>query len=297
MKLQPLKKGDVIAIAAPAGPFDRGRFLRGVALLRKTNFKTSFRRDIFSRHPRLRYLAGDDRRRAQELQSWLQASEPKALLFARGGFGSQRILPLLNRRLRPKVLVGSSDLTVLLNYLWKKHRLPSLYGPMVAPHLILAKNVSRVARALTDPGYFRRQTLAAKKILKPGGVSGRLIGGCLSLLISTLGTPWEAETRGSILFLEDTNEEPYAVDRMLTQLEQVGKFKGVRGIVFGTFRQGRVLFPPEIETVIRERLKNFPGPILWGLRFGHCRDPLILPLGGIGQIKGNRLAILKGIFE
>jgi muramoyltetrapeptide carboxypeptidase len=297
LKLQPLKKGDVIAIAAPAGPFDRGRFLRGVALLRKAAFKTSFRRDIFSRHPRLGYLAGDDRRRAQELRSWLQAREPKALLFARGGFGSQRILPLLDGRLRPKVLVGSSDLTALLNYLWKKRRLPSLYGPMVAPHLILPKNVSRIVRALTDPGYFRKQTLTAKKVLKPGGASGRLIGGCLSLLISTLRTPWEAETRGSILFLEDTNEEPYAVDRMLTQLEQAGKLKGVRGIVFGTFRQGKILFPPKVEKVLRERLKTFRGPVLWGLRFGHCRDPLIIPFGGIGRIKGNQLLIEKGIFE
>ena len=296
MKPTPLKKGDLIAIAAPAGPFDRARFFRGVNLLKKSKFKVAFRKDIFNQHRRLPYLAGEDLRRARELNACLSDPKSKALLFARGGFGCQRVLPLLENRCLPKIVVGSSDLTVLLNHLWTRHRLPSLYGPMVAPHLVVPKNVSRLTRALTDPDFFKKQKLIAKSVLKPGRASGRLVGGCLSLVISTLGTPWEIDTKESLLFLEDTNEEPYAVDRMLTQLEQAGKLKTVRGIVFGTFRHDKTLFPSKVETVLRERFKTFRGPILWGLRFGHCPDPLLIPFGGIGQIKGNQLLIIKGIF-
>lgn len=293
MKLKPLKKGDGIALAAPAGPFGRRRFLRGISLLKKSGFRVSFRKDIFSRRG---YLAGDDRRRASELAWTFADPRTKAILFARGGYGCQRLLPLLSIRPRPKAVVGSSDLTVLLNFLWKRFRLPTLYGPMVAPHLILQKNVSRLARVLTERDGIKRQGLTARRILRRGTAEGRLVGGCLSLVVSTLGTPWKIETQGTILFLEDTHEEPYQVDRMLTQLEQAGKLKNVRGIVLGTFRQGKVLFPPAIEKVFREKLKSFRGPVLWGLRFGHCPDPLILPLGGRGRIEGRRLVIREGIF-
>ncbi len=288
-----MKKGDRIAIAAPAGPFKRQAFLRGVHLLKKTPFEVFFHPDIYAQH---HYLAGEDKRRLKELRDHLADPSLKALLFARGGFGTQRLLPSLRPKCTPKVVVGSSDLTVLLNFLWKKYRLPSYYGPMVAPHLTLPENVSRLYRALTNPDFFKSQRLVAKKILNPGEAKGVLIGGCLSLLTSTLGTPWEFDTRGSILFLEDTHESSYRVDRMLTQLEQAGKLKSVRGIVFGTFRQGQTYFPSKIQAVVREKLKTFKGPVLWGLRFGHHPRPLIIPFGGTGHIHGNQLKIIKGIF-
>ncbi len=167
---------------------------------------------------------------------------------------------------------------------------------MVTPHLTTRQSVRRLALLLTDRSATQRQRLVAKKILRPGRAEGRLIGGCLSLLVATLGTPWEIETDRSILFLEDAHEEPYAVDRMLTQLEQAGKFRSVRGLVFGTFKRGKSLFPGKIEKVIREKFSKFKGPILWGLRFGHCSDPLYIPLGGVGRIEGRRLMIEKGIF-
>ncbi len=293
MKLIPLKKGDTITVAAPAGPFERSRFLKGVSNLRKAGFHIVYEKGIFSRKD---YLAGDDRRRAGELSRSLADRRSKTLLFARGGFGSQRILPLLKRRCAPKVVVGSSDLTVVLNYLWKRFSLPSLYGPMVTPHLWRRTNTERLVRILTDPGALSRQRLTARKALRPGRAEGRLIGGCLSLVVATLGTPWEIDTRGAILFLEDTHEEPYAVDRMLTQLTQAGKFRGVRGVVFGTFRQKRTLFPTGVEKVIREKFRKFRGPILWGLRFGHCPDPICLPFGGRGRIEGRRLIITEGVF-
>ena len=249
-------------------------------------------------------MAGSDRRRLTELTEALQDKTAKALLFARGGYGTQRLLPTLNgHRISPKVVVGLSDLTVLLNYLWQQHSLPSLYGPLVAPHLGNPINSKRLARALTEPDYFQRQKLTAREILGCRGVlpyaptRGILVGGCLSLIISTLGTPFECDTVHKILFLEDTQEEPYAVDRMLTQLKQAGKLKQVRGIVLGTFLLKNKLFPAKIKNVVQECLKDFPGPVLWGVRFGHCPDPLIVPIGLPARIEGHQLIIEKGIFS
>ena len=140
---------------------------------------------------------------------------------------------------------------------------------------------------------FQKQKLLSRKILKPGKASGIIVGGCLSLVVSTLGTPWEIETKGKILILEDTHEEPYAVDRMLTQLEQAGKLKGVRGIVLGTFRLRKTFFPSQIESVFREKLKNFSGPVLWGVRFGHCPAPLFVPIGLQAKIEGRELSVTE----
>jgi muramoyltetrapeptide carboxypeptidase len=282
----------LIAVAAPAGPFDRKKFHHGVFLLKQAGFGMALRKDITDRRG---YLAGDDARRASELNEAL-ASPFSALLFARGGYGCQRIVPRLNGKIHPKIVMGSSDLTVVLIHLWKKYGMPSYYGPMVAPHLTQPKTVKRVARALMDARFFDHQPIVAKAALKGGSASGVLVGGCLSLVIATLGTPWELDTRGKILFLEDTNEEPYAVDRMITQLEQAGKLKGAKGLVFGTFKQGKTLFPSAIRQVLQDKLKKFRGPILWGVRFGHCKDPLIIPFGGQGRIRSNRLVITRGIF-
>ncbi len=293
MKAEPLQKGDLVSIAAPAGPFNRTRFRKGVSLLKKAGFRVSFEKGIYARRD---YLAGDDRRRASELDRSLSDNHSKAVLFARGGFGCQRVVPFLRKKCHPKIVVGSSDLTVVLIHVWKRHRLPSYYGPMVAPHLIDPKNVKRLFRALTDPQFHRKQSITAKKVLKPGRASGRLVGGCLSLLTATLGTPWEVEIGDDLLFLEDTHEEAYAVDRMLTQLEQAGKLKKIRGLILGTFRQKQILFPKSVEQVFRDKFKSFRGPILWGIRFGHCPDPLFIPFGGKGRIQGNRLIVTEGIF-
>lgn len=293
-RLRPLKKGSRIGIAAPAGPVLRSRFRRAIRNLKRgTDFSFRYEQNIFSQNG---YLAGDDGRRSLELNHLLNDREIDALLFARGGYGTQRLLPTL-KKIYPKVIVGFSDLTVLSAALWKKWRLPTLYGPMVATQLTEKSAVRRLKKNLTDPRWLQRHPLSAQGILRNGKSRGRLLGGCLTLLVSLIGTPYDLDTTGSILFLEDVDEPPYVVDRMLTQLEQAGKLRKVRGIVLGTFRLKKRLFPIEIKKVIRERLKNFRGPILWGLRFGHCSNPAMIPFGGVGRIDGKRLIIEKGIFD
>ncbi len=291
MQLRPLQKDAKVGIAAPAAPFSQGRFLRAVRNLRGLGLRVDFRKDIVSQH---RYLAGSDQRRSQELQRWLADPKIAALLFARGGYGTQRLLPKL-QKVFPKIVVGFSDLTVLLVWLWQRHQLPSLYGPMLTSHLVDKRYAKKVVRMLQDPAKLRQQRLIAKKIIRPGRCRGRLVGGCLTLLASLLGTPDEIETNGTILFLEDTDEPPYAVDRLLTQLEQAGKFRKVRGIVLGSFRLKKTAFPSSIEKVFRDRLQHFSGPILWGIRFGHCPKPHLIPYGGMGRITGRRLILERAL--
>ncbi len=291
MKPRPFILGEPIRIAAPAGPFDRGKFKEGVALLKKYA-RPSFRKDISARTG---YLAGPDERRGAELIEALSSPDP-VLLFARGGYGCQRLLPLLIKDVSPKIVVGSSDLTVVLIHLWKYHRLPTLYGPMVSPHLHRPGAVKRLMQAITDPDWFAKHPISATAVLRKGRASGTLVGGCLTMVLATLGTPWELDTKDTILFLEDTNEEPYRVDRMLTQLIQAGKLEDVRGIVFGTFKHHGKFFPAAIRRVCEERLKDFRGPILWGARFGHHPDPLMIPFGGEGRIEDKQLIFTQGIF-
>ncbi|MBI2082529.1 MAG: LD-carboxypeptidase [Deltaproteobacteria bacterium] len=292
-KLRPLKKGSCIGIAAPAGPISRPRFLRGVRNLKRAGFSVSYSRGIFSQNG---YLAGDDDRRSRELGKLLNDPRTDAILFARGGYGTQRLLPFL-KKTRPKIVVGFSDLTVLLATLWKRWGIPTLYGPMVATQLTKKRVVTRLKKALSDPRWFQMHPFSARKTFRGGRATGRLLGGCLTLFVSLIGTPYDVDTTGSILFLEDVDEPPYVVDRMMTQLEQAGKLKGVRGIILGTFRLKKKLFPSEIEKVFRERLRNFKGPVLWGTRFGHCSNPEMVPFGGVGRIQGKKLIIEKGIFD
>ncbi len=292
--LKTLKRQSVVLVAAPAGPFKNDLFDQGIANLRKVGFIPKYRSDIRSRE---KFLAGTDSRRASELAQMLRDPASDILLFARGGYGCQRIAEKLPEKIPKKILIGSSDLTVLLNAVWQKYRLPSLYGPMVAPHFRDMKNAKRLRRVLTDPNYFSNQRLLAKEALHPGKAVGTIVGGCLSLVVSTLKTPWEIDTNGRILLLEDTQEAPYKVDRMLTQLIQAGKLKNVKAVVLGTFRLKENGFPKEIRDVVKDRLRAFKGPVLWGVPFGHCPRPLYVPIGLKGMVSGKELKITETLFS
>ncbi|QQR81555.1 MAG: LD-carboxypeptidase [Deltaproteobacteria bacterium] len=292
MSFSHLETGDPILVAAPAGPFKKDLFLQGIKNLEKIGFQPKYRKDIASQK---KFLAGTDQRRSQEIIDTLTDRSSRVLLFARGGYGCQRIVENLPPKISPKLLIGSSDLTVLLNVVWQKYHIPSLYGPMVAPHFRDEKNAKILKKVLTDPHYFSKQKLKAKKIIRPGKAKGTIVGGCLSLVISTLKTPWEIDTDDKILLLEDTHEAPYKVDRMLTQLLQSGKLSRVKALVLGTFRLKETSFPKEIRDVVEERLKNFSKPVLWGIPFGHCPHPLYVPIGLTGEVSEGQLKILDNI--
>jgi muramoyltetrapeptide carboxypeptidase len=279
-----LNPGDTIGIVAPAGPLEQIAALeQGVATLERLGFRVRYTDRIFhSRH----YLAGEDAARAEELHRYFEDPSIQAILPLRGGYGCARLIPFLDeKRLRPhcKLFMGFSDMTTLHLYFRRRFGWITIHGPMAAsaPLGSMDKQQERHLISLwSDPMY--RATMASPDLESwhPGVAEGRLSGGCLSILVASLGTPYEIKTEGKILFLEDLGEEPYRLDRMLTQLDLAGKLAGVAGIVLGSF-EGCEAAKGDCTAaeVLREILCRLVIPILAGFPAGHGPQNWAFPLG------------------
>jgi muramoyltetrapeptide carboxypeptidase len=246
------------------------------------------------------FLAGNDSERAADLMGMFRDRDVKAILAARGGYGSGRLLPHLDIdviRQHPKIFVGYSDLTFLLSHMLQRAELVAFHGPMVAG---LGANAGSAGALLSFlSGDRSGWNLSARDIIQPGTAEGVIVGGCLSVIVSTLGTPYETETKDRLLFLEDVNEKPYRIDRMLTQLRQAGKLSGVAGILFGEMH-GCVAEPNEVVTVrdvIRQTFASDPYPVVFGLPTGHGTGAATLPLGVRARLAGERLTLLESPFD
>ena len=292
-----LQVGDCIGLAAPASPFRHEEFFAGIAALRALGFRVYYTPQVFDKY---RYLAGSDAARAADLQHLFTHPDVKAIFCCRGGYGAQRLLPYLDAgviRAHPKIFVGYSDLTSLLLYLHSQCRLVTFHGPVVVGDLWqgLPLDVQQQrtgvlrgeAQAMQPPA----SQLAALTMLQAGEAEGILLGGCLSLFVCSIGTPFQPDTRDTILFLEDRGERLYAVDRMLTYLRLAGVFAGVRGIVFGSMERVEAdrHLPYGMAEVILDVLGDLQIPILSGFPAGHCAQPLLLPFGVRAAIRQGRL--------
>jgi len=310
-----LRPGDTVAVVAPAGPVPRHRLQQGVATLERLGLDVRLGASVLARE---RYFAGNDTRRALDLVSLWARKDVAAVFCARGGYGTARIVDVLTPaflRRHPKIFCGFSDITTL-HAACARAGLVSFYGPMVAwdlAHGPAARPRSRAAAVRLasataisrsggfDEACFRAVLMeaeagvvigsAAAEPLVRGRATGRLAGGCLSLLVATLGTPEEVDTRGTILVLEDEKEPPYRIDRMLTQLRRAGKFRGVRGIALGDFPE----CAPDagagyaLVDVLRDRLGDLGVPVAWRLPLGHTLQPnATLPLGVRATLDATR---------
>ncbi len=293
-KAPPLRPGDTIGVAAPASCFDREAFTRGVEKLESLGFRVRFRQDIFAKQ---RFLAGDDERRFAELQALLLDDQVRAIFAARGGYGAMRLLPRLDslpRDLPPKILMGYSDITSLLNYAQQRWGWVTFQGPVVAKDIgdrMASPGQASLLRSLGDPaplGALQPESLVA---LHPGKAEGRLVGGCLSLIVCSLGTPYQLETAGSILYLEDVGEKLYSIDRMLTHLRLAGLLKEVRGIVFGPLKDAHDL-PTVIMDLLLDLLADLRIPILFGFPSGHTEDSWTIPFGVRVTLDADRPALI-----
>lgn len=260
------KPGDTIGIVAPASSFDRAAFERGCEHLRRLGYKVFFHESIFEKQL---YFAGSAERRAWELHQMFEKRFVKAIFCARGGYGSNYLLPHLKLDLiqaNPKMLMGYSDITSLLTYIHDQTGLVTYHGPMVAKDFADSQNDIDFVSSLN--------TIVPLKQVQPGKCHGRLYGGCLSILVESLGTPYEIATRGVVLFVEDVGAKPYQVDRMLMHLKLAGKLEGVAGIIFGEMpdcaQPGGQDYA--LQQVVARALSDFRGPIGWGLRSGHLAD-------------------------
>lgn len=283
-----LQSGDTIGVVAPAGPPRRSALRQGIAALQQLGYRVKLGHHAFDRDG---FFAGSHSARISDLNIMIRDRSVRAIYCARGGYGTVYLLSKVdyeNLRRQRKILMGASDLTLLLNEVHARTGLITFHGPMVASNFSKppeAIHLPSLRYALLESGgepQNNRITLSRRDVLQRGRAQGKLLGGCLSLLVSTLGTPYEIETGGSILFLEDVNEPPYKLDRLLKQMLDAGKFKQVRGLVFGDMLHCIDPKYPKLSArgVIQRVLVDFKGPIVMGLSSGHTRNPFVtLPIG------------------
>ncbi|MDN5344499.1 MAG: muramoyltetrapeptide carboxypeptidase [Clostridia bacterium] len=299
LKPPALQEGDTVGVAASASPLaDKGYLVRGIRFWRRLGYRvrlgSSLRKalqlEAAAGQP-AGYLAGSDAGRLADLHQMFRDPEVKALACLRGGYGTLRLLAGLDYdliRSRPKILVGYSDITALHLALQKRTGLVTFHGPMLYPELggpeVPAYTRASLLRALTmavplgtippAPG------LPPPVTINPGRAEGPVTGGNLSLVVATLGTPFEIDTRAKILFLEEVDEAPYRIDRMLTQLKLAGKLQAAAGIVLGFFtRCGEEGVSPALLDIITALLRPLHIPCFYGLPAGHLSLQATLPLG------------------
>jgi muramoyltetrapeptide carboxypeptidase len=291
-----LCRGDVVGVIAPSAAVDELDLNAGVRVLETAGFRV---RVGAAARKKTGYLAGADAERAADLHAMFRDPEVRAIFAARGGYGSGRLLPLLDPAVaasHPKILVAHSDLTFLLNDLLQRAQLVGFHGPMACglPHHPEA-TVALTAFLTGERSVWHH---AAQSVVQPGTAEGILVGGSLSIIVAMLGTPYALETRGRLLFLEDVNEKPYRIDRMLTQLRQAGRLDGVAGVLFGempgcTAGDGEAV---SVRDVVAAEFAAAPYPVAYGLPSGHGNGTVTLPLGVRARLAGERLTLLESPF-
>ena len=300
-----LRPGDTVGIVAPASNLKRGDLEAGCEGLRRAGYQPFYFDSILDQDL---YFAGSVERRARELEAMFGRDDVKGIICARGGYGANYLLETLDVgqiKAHPKIFVGYSDLTTLLTYFFDAAGLITFHGPMVAKDWAHENGVDLASwvAALAVGGAWELHLGAdsGARGLVEGAAEGVLYGGCLSILVASLGTPYEIKTAGTILFLEDLAAKPFQIDRMLMQLKLAGKLNDVRGIIFGEMRdcfqtanQGYTL-----EEVVLRVVGELGVPVAYGVRSGHVTaGNITLPVGvraGL-TVRGSRvsLKILEG---
>ena len=277
-----LRRGDRVALVAPSGPVAPDLLDRAVAILTGWGLEVVVGDHVLDTHPTLPYLAGTDTDRAADLQrAWCDPTVA-AVLCARGGYGAMRMVDLLDWSAMadagPKVFTGASDITVLHEAIGAHLGLATLFSPIVAGRSFDDPAQRHLRETLFEPERQQRLTGPRATALNDGVATGMLTGGNLSLLSSGLAASTvTAPPDGSIVLLEDVNEPPYQVDRMLTQLLRGGWFTGAVGIALGSWTGCGELV--DVRAVVEDLLVGLGLPVVWELGFGHCDGQLTVPLG------------------
>ncbi len=281
----PLRVGDTIGIVSPASPErEAGRVARGIDYLRKRGYRVIPGKGVGAR---LGYLAGSDDVRAADMNAMIADRKIRAIMCTRGGYGSTRILPMLDyERLtrHPKIFVGFSDTTAISLAILAQCNIVTFNGALPGVDLWHEK-----LELLTEETWREMMTrrpislrLQAHRVLGKGGeVRGRLVGGTLTIVASLIGTPYLPKLRNAVWVFEDVAEQPYRIDRMLQQCSNAGLFERAAGVVFGAFSQCEREHEgtQTVEDVIKDFARRHPIPVFTGLPFGHVRRKLTLPIG------------------
>lgn len=286
-----LQPGDVIGIVSPSGSFERERLRPGLSYLRKRGFRVRVGTAIYRRD---RYLAGQDVERAKDLNAMFADPEVRAVFAARGGFGAARVLGSLDYgtiRECPKPLVGFSDTTALQLGIHRRTGMVSYTGVTLCGDVTASGMPEATETSLWNALMCGRfDDLAGVAAIRGRAAEGKLLGGCLSVIASLMGTGYVPDTSGALLFLEDVNEAPYRVDRMLTQLRMAGVFDRVAGVVFGQFEGCEPEREEEgtVDDVLRDFSVSVSVPVFLGLPYGHGEGRRVLPIGLRATVDASR---------
>jgi muramoyltetrapeptide carboxypeptidase len=291
---KPLKFNDTIGIAAPAASFNSEKLNKGISVLKNMGFQVDIPKGIFERK---RYLAGNDNLRAQIFEELLNRDDIQAIICARGGFGSLRMLPYFGHSMEkatPKRIVGFSDITPILNLFAFHYGWVTLHGPVVTM-LADADNqtIESLYKALTDTYPHQMPHTENVNILSTGPnqeIVGRLWGGNLTTLCHTIGTPYSVKCQEGILFLEDCGEAPYRIDRMLTHMRLSGCFECVKGVLLGSFKDCGEM--DMIHELILECFDNHI-PIYANYECGHDLPNYTFPIGSWTTLSNGNVTILN----
>lgn len=292
-----LRRGDAIGVVAPAGPLDRDRIDLALKRLADRGFRTKTYADMYRADG---YLAGDDTTRAREFNEAFADPETKAVWCARGGYGVARIIDRIDFdviRANPKVFLGFSDISILHISIAQRTGLCTFHSPNLQDGFGTPGDMSAATETALWNAILARETVTDDSpylfqdfdlnALSPGTATGRLTGGNLAVICGLLGTPFEIETRGRILFLEDIDERLYRIDRFLAQLTLAGKLQSATGILLGDFTFGKrtpVETDERIATVFDHYFRDLGIPVLSGLSAGHIPENLTLPMNALVEV-------------
>lgn len=293
-----LAPGDTVALVAPSSPTPPEQAEAARLALEELGFRVRMGRSVFSSEPR-GYAAAPARVRAEDLNRAFADPSVRGIWCLRGGSASIHLLPLLDYRLiarNPKVFVGFSDITNLHTAFQQRCGLVTYHGPMAGmmPDLERFDDFTRrsLFAALEMGDCLCPENPPGEPVtgLRPGRAGGPLTGGNLTLVAATLGTPYQIDARGRVLFLEDVDEQVYRIDHMLHQLKYAGVLEQAAGLVFGDFARCENRYAPDygVYELLRDFLADYSKPVLWGVKAGHCSPALTLPLGAMCTIDGDR---------
>lgn len=295
MKPQKLQKGDYVGVIAPASPTNPEFLKKAIAFLEELGLRVKLGPNVYNEYG---YLAGKDAERLADLHEMFADTEVKAIICSNGGYGTGRIAADLDYdliRRNPKIFWGYSDITFLHTSIRQKSGLVTFHGPMLSSDIGKEtwSDVSAhfISQLFNNKAVVYDESIAPMETPISGQAQGELVGGNLCLIVSTLGTPYEIETKGKILLIEDIHEEPRSVDRMLNQLWMAGKLQHIAGLVVGDFND---CGPAErqqsltLEEVLDNYIKLINKPTLKGLKIGHCQPNVAVPLGTTAMLDTDR---------
>ena len=291
VKPEKLKEGDIIGLIAPASPFLEEQFKRATDQILSLKFRVKYGKNLNEKYG---YLAGSDQQRVDDIHAMFADPDVKAIWCIRGGYGTTRLLHLIDFDLisrHPKLLIGYSDVTALLQAIFIKTGMVGVHGPVAASEFTdyTQEHFLDLVTKVQDKSVIRRfdndeeaESGNKPQIIRSGKMEGELAGGNLSLLAALAGTEFQLNAKGKLVFIEDVGEKPYRIDRMLTQLLHTAKLDQAVGIILGVFEDceaGENNRSLSLIETFKDRLGNLGIPVYYGFSFGHIENMCSIPIG------------------